>query len=131
MLFPSENMDFWKIENEEYKITIMWKHKYFEDYKKLSYDFYICGFNTFNEVVYNANDHTKTDMWFLTGIFLLRHSIELGLKALLCRVCRKNRDIQDSFINCCHNLSLLYQKYLEIDDGIFYAKKKKNGLLSI
>ena len=130
MLFPSENMDFLKIENEEYKITVKWKHKYFEDYKKLSYDFYVCGFNTFNEVVYNANDNTKTDMWFLTGIFLIRHSIELGLKALLCRVCKKNRDIQDLFINCCHNLSLLYQKYLEINDEVFLNREEKEWLVN-
>lgn len=52
----------------------------------------------------------KSDMWFLVGIFLIRHSIELGLKALLCRTL-KNRDIENVFESCHHNVYLLFCKY--------------------
>ena len=49
----------------------------------------------------------------LTGIFLVRHSIELGLKALLCRVLPRKRDIEDAFEECCHDVSMLFHKYTD------------------
>ena len=57
----------------------------------------------------------KSDMWFLTGIFLIRQSLELSLKALLCRVYSRKRDVQDAFEECCHDLSMLFQKYNDTD----------------
>lgn len=32
--WPSENMDFWKINNEEMSVNIKWSRNCFEDYKK-------------------------------------------------------------------------------------------------
>ena len=88
--WPSSNMDFWKIENDEYKVRIKWSHNYFEDYKKLAYNFYICGYSTFCEVINSGHDNIKSDMWFLAGIFLLRQSIELGFNAKKrCHFCGK------------------------------------------
>lgn len=43
--------------------------------------------------------------------FLVRQSIELGLKALICRICLKNPDIQKTFEQCKHDLSELFDKY--------------------
>lgn len=76
-------MDFWKIENSENVVEIKWSHNCFEDYKNLALDFYDCGYKTFEEVIDSGHDNVKSDMWFLAGIFLLRQSIELGLKALI------------------------------------------------
>lgn len=63
-------------------------------------------------MIESGHNNVKSDMWFLTGIFLLRHSLELGLKSLLCRVLPRKRDIQDSFEDCCHDVSMLFKKYI-------------------
>ena len=47
LLWPSEDMDFWKIESDEDIVTVKWSHNYFEDYKILSYQFFECGNRTF------------------------------------------------------------------------------------
>ena len=110
-IWPSSDMNFWKIVNETNSVTIKWSHNCFEDYKTLSYQFYECGDKTFEEVIGSGHDNVKSDMWFLTGIFLVRHSLELGLKALLCRVFSRKRDIENAFEECCHDVSMLYKKY--------------------
>lgn len=113
-IWPSLDMDFWKIVNEKSTVTIKWSHNCFDDYKLLAYQFYECGYRTFEEVIGSEQDNVKSDMWFLTGIFLARHSIELGLKALLCRVLTRKRDIEDAFEECCHDVSMLFHKYSDI-----------------
>ena len=110
-IWPSSDMNFWKIVNETNSVTIKWSHNCFEDYKTLSYQFYECGYETFEEVIGSGHDNVKSDMWFLTGIFLVRHSLELGLKGLLCRVFSRKRDIENAFEECCHDVSMLYKKY--------------------
>ena len=113
-IWPSPNMDFWKVEINENKIIVNWSHNYFKDYKLLSYQFYECGYQIFDEVIGSEHDNVKADMWFLTGIYLIRHGIELGLKALLCRNYHKNKDIQNAFKECCHDVSKLFQRYCDI-----------------
>lgn len=110
-IWPSSDMNFWKIVNETNSVTIKWSHNCFEDYKTSSYQFYECGYKTFEEVIGSGHDNVKSDMWFLIGIFLVRHSLELGLKALLCRVFSRKRDIENAFEECCHDVSMLYKKY--------------------
>ncbi|CUX14521.1 hypothetical protein [Clostridium sp. C105KSO13] len=68
-LWPSGNKDFWKIECDASKVFVKWSHNYFEDYKQLAYNFYKCGFSTFDEVIRSGHDNIKSDMWFLTGVF--------------------------------------------------------------
>ncbi len=128
LLWPTDNMDFWKIKNNEYTVNVIWSHNFFEDYKNLSLQFYECGYQTFNEVINSNHDNIKSDMWFLTGIFLIRHSIELGLKSLLCRCFQKNNDIQNSFIQCCHNVSMLFQKYCALNKEYYLIKEEKEWL---
>ncbi len=114
LIWPLPDMNFWKIENGSTTVTIKWTHNYFEDYRSLAHQFYECGYMTFDEVIKSGHNNVKTDMWFLTGIFMVRHSIELGLKALLCRVLSKNNSfIQNAFEECCHDVSKLFQKYYE------------------
>lgn len=126
--WPSSNMDFWKIENDKYKVRIKWSHIYFEDYKKMAYDFYICGYSTFCEVINSGHDNIKSDMWFLAGIFLLRQSIELGFKALICRVCKKNSDIQMTFEECCHDLSALFREYRNNTEEEYLSDEEREWL---
>ncbi|MDQ2153672.1 hypothetical protein [Limosilactobacillus fermentum] len=111
--WPSPDMDLWKISNKDYSVLVKWSHDCFADYKKLSYRFYSCGYTTFIKVSSDMNNHVLSDKWFLTGIFLVRHSLELGIKALLCRVLPQKRDIQNAFKECCHDVSLLLEKYFD------------------
>lgn len=38
-IWPSSDMNFWKIVNETNSVTIKWSHNCFEDYKTLSISF--------------------------------------------------------------------------------------------
>lgn len=127
-IWPSADMDFWKINNEETSVIIKWSRNCFEDYKALSYHFYECGYKTFADVIESGHDNVKSDMWFLTGIFLLRHSLELGLKSLLCRVLPRKRDIQDSFDDCCHDVSMLLKKYIDTGRESFLTNEETEWL---
>ena len=128
LLWPSDDMDFWKIKKPEDTVYIIWSHYYFEDYKRLAYQFYECGYQTFVEVISSGNDNIKSDMWFLAGIFLIRQSIELGLKSLLCRSYQKNKDIQNAFEKCCHDVSMLFKKYCDIEGECYLSCKEKEWL---
>lgn len=127
-IWPSSDMDFWKIPNEAYSVTIKWSHNCFEDYKLLAYQFYECGYKTFEEVIGSGHDNIKSDMWFLTGIFLVRHSLELGLKALLCRVLSRKRDIEDAFEECCHDVSMLFHKYSDTGLEKYLSNEEEDWL---
>jgi|GEM_PF-328585 len=127
-ILPSADMDFWKINNEEMSVIIKWTRNCFEDYKELAYQFYECGYKTFEDVIKNGYDNIKSDMWFLTGIFLIRHSLELGLKSLLCRVLSRKRDIQDAFEDCCHDVSMLFKKYSDTGRESFLTRDETEWL---
>ena len=128
-IWPASDMDFWKIDNKETSVKIKWSHNCFEDYKTLSYQFYECGYKTFEEVIGSGHDNVKSDMWFLTGIFLVRHSIELGLKALLCRVLPRKRDIEDAFEVCCHDVSMLFHKYTDVGLENYLTEEEEDWLI--
>lgn len=127
-IWPSSDMDFWKIKNKGAKVAIKWSRDSFLDYKKLSYQFNDCGYKILEKVIQDRDNTDKSDMWFLTGIFLIRHSLELGLKALLCRVLPRNRDIQDAFEKCGHDVSLLLKKYDEARHENFLDNEEKSWL---
>jgi hypothetical protein len=129
-LWPSVGMDFWKIEDKEYQVEIKWSLNPFLDYKELSYKFYNCGLHTFKNIIESVHDNVKSDMWFLPGIFMLRQSMELGIKALLCRVSTKKRDMQDVFEKCCHDLSMLWGKYVGINAENYLTDQEKQWLVS-
>lgn len=128
-IWPASDMDFWKIGNKETSVKIKWSHNCFEDYKTLSYQFYKCGYKTFEEVIGSGYDNVKSDMWFLTEIFLVRHSIELGLKALLCRVLPRKRDIEDAFEACCHDVSMLFHKYTDVRLENYLTEEEEDWLI--
>lgn len=115
-LWPEEYKDFWVIENQEHTVNISWTKNPFQDYMKLSIDFFDCGFHVIENVIESGHDNTKSDMWFMPGVFMIRQSIELGLKALICRIYSKNSDIQTAFKTCCHNLAKLYSIYTTLTE---------------
>lgn len=126
--WPSTDMDFCRINNEETSVNIKWSRNSFEDYRELSYQFYECGYKTFVDVIESGHDNVKSDMWFLTGIFLVRHSLELGLKSLLCRVLSRKKDIQETFKGCCHDVSMLFKKYSDTGIKHFLTPKEAEWL---
>lgn len=126
-LWLKESMDF--KETGEDTILIKWSHNYFEDYQKMSYQFYECGYRIFVEVIQDPENNIKSDMWFPVGIFLARQSIELGLKALLCRSCGKNNLIQATFENCKHDVSGLFEKYNDINKEDYLSNEEKRWLV--
>lgn len=127
--WPSEDMDFWKINNEEMSVNIKWSRNCFEDYKKLAYQFYECGYKVIMAVIEeDKDDIVKLDKWFLPGVFLIRHSIELELKALFCRVLPDNGDIQNTFCTYKHNVSELFDQYMYKSSESFLAKDESDWL---
>ena len=118
-----------RLRDSERLLYIKWSHNYFEDYQKLAYQFFICGYRTFEEVIASGHNNIKSDMWFLVALFLTRQSIELGIKALLCRACQKNKDIQNAFEDCRHDLSMLYKKYSDITDEMLLTNKEQEWLI--
>jgi len=66
-IWPSSDMDFWKIDNKETTVKIQWSHNCFKDYKTLSYQFYECGYKTFEEVIGSGHDNVKSDISYLQG----------------------------------------------------------------
>lgn len=129
MAWPTDSMDFWKIENIGDVVTVRWSHNYFEDYKVLAFNFFECGYYTFAEVIRSGHDNIKSDTWFLPGIFLMRHSIELGVKALLCRIYQGNKFIQDSFEECGHDVSMSFRRYCNNGKESFLTNEEKKWLI--
>ena len=127
-IYPSFDMNFWRINNKDTSVTIKWSRNLFDDYKILAYQFYECGYKTFEKVIDSGHDNPKSDMWFLASVFLVRHGIELGLKALLCRVLSRKKDVQDAFEECCHDVSMLLKKYSDSGVENFLTDKEEKWL---
>lgn len=128
MIWPSSDIDFWKISNKDNCVTIKWSHDCFLDYRTLAYRFYLCGYETFAEVISSGHNNVKSDMWFLTGIYLVRQSIELGLKALLAAVLPRKKDIETAFKTCGHNVSMLFHEYLDEKDTNYLTSEEEEWL---
>lgn len=128
-LWPSSDMNFWEINSDSTSVKIKWSRNCFDDYKLLAYQFYECGYKTLDEVIGSEHDNVKSDMWFLTAIFLLRHSLELGLKSLLCRVLSRKRDIENAFEECCHDVSMLFRRYSNTEIEKYLTDNEKKWLI--
>lgn len=115
----------WNIKNQEYVVEIKWSKNLFEDYKRLANEYARMGYLIFTEVIEGSPANVKSDMWFLPGIYLMRQSIELGLKALVCRVCDRKPDIQRVFEECCHDLSKLFSWYDAKNEGYLLDEEKQ------
>lgn len=50
-IWPSLDMDFWKIKNKGAEVAIKWSRDSFLDYKKLSYQFNDYGYKILEEVI--------------------------------------------------------------------------------
>ncbi len=78
----------------------------------------------------SGHDNVKSDMWFLTGVFLMRQSLELGLKSLICRICINKKLIQNAFEDCCHDLSRLFECYYNLGSEIYLNEDEKRWMVN-
>lgn len=58
----------------------------------------------------------------------MRQSIELGLKSLLCRSFQNNREIQNTFEECCHDVYMLFKRYNDIEVKSYLSCEEKEWL---
>lgn len=123
-IWPPDNDDFFKINNYDNVVKIEWTKDLFVDYSKLAEDFWNCGYSVLKEVVDSGHNNVKSDMWFLTGIFLVRQSIELLIKALLISSVDK-RNITTLFMDYKHNLSGLFCYYDSVSTNSYLNEDEK------
>lgn len=124
-IWPEDNQSLWNIKNQEYIVEIKWSMKPFDDYMKLAKEYAQSGHLIFKEVIESGHDNVKSDMWFLPGIYFMRQSIELGLKALICRVYDRKPDIQKAFKECCHDLMKLFSWYDSKNESYLLEEEKQ------
>lgn len=111
MRFPKDEDNFYEIKNSKLTVNIKWSKNTKEDFANLAQNYFDCGYYLAKNIV-QKKDNVKSDMWFLPCIYLLRHSLELILKSLVCKN-YKRKDWQSTFKGTKHNLYLLYNKNLE------------------
>ena len=124
-LWPEKGRSIWEIRDTSFELEIKWQKKPYDDYKRLALNYYDCGYALFVDIINSDHDNVKTDMWFLSAIYLMRQSLELGLKALHCRVQTRNPDIQKVFLDCGHNLALLFNEYLSKGENYLHPDEEK------
>ena len=110
-LWPIDGKSFYDINNNNYLVHIDWSKNSKEDYQKLSQDFFECGYKICEKIVDSGHDNIKSDMWFFPTMYLFRHGMELGLKALICGAISEKRKIQQIFLDCKHDLYMLFDAY--------------------
>lgn len=109
--WPQSGQTLLDIINPAYSVHIKWRRNYFEDYRNLSFDYAKCGTVVLTEVINSEHDNIKADAWFLSGVYLLRQALELGIKSLICRIAPNTPFIQNAFLSCQHDLEQLFQIY--------------------
>ena len=110
-LWPIDGKSFYDINNNNYLVHIDWSKNSKKDYQKLSQDFFECGYKICEKIVDSGHDNIKSDMWFFPTMYLFRHGMELGLKALICGAISEKRKIQQIFLDCKHDLYMLFDAY--------------------
>lgn len=95
------------INNQRNTINISWSKNFADDYECLMDQFAKCSFVITDHILSNGYDHRKVDAWFITAIFCMRHSLELGLKSLLFKR-YSNPKVQEILLTVKHNLSSLF-----------------------
>ena len=122
--WPKPGQSLLDIKDTAYTVHIKWKQKYYEDYRSMTFDYAKCGIEVLAEVINSGHDNVKSDAWFLSGIYLLRQALELGLKALICRVASNTPYIQSTFESCQHDLEQLFQKYSASTESYLTLEEK-------
>lgn len=115
--FLKEKHSFWDIEDSNFLVKIKWSKEPEKDYSELADNYFKCAYKICNEVVQSGHDNIKSDMWFLPSVYMFRQSIELGIKALICRTISSNKRIQEIFCKFKHDLSSLFELYKKSEEN--------------
>ena len=110
-LWPINGKCFFDIGDQRYFVHIKWSRNLKSDYQKLSENFFMCGYKICEKIVDSGHDNIKSDMWFLPSMYLFRHGMELGIKALICEVVANKNKVQQIFLGCKHDLYMLFDAY--------------------
>ena len=116
-IYPKKDHSFYDLKNEESIVKISWSKDYEKDYSYLADNYLKCGYELCKEIVSSNTNRVKSDMWFLPSVYILRQSIELALKALICKISDRNKQIQEVFQDCKHNLYKLFQICMKSNDN--------------
>ncbi|EES49259.1 hypothetical protein NE172_06905 [Clostridium botulinum] len=122
---PKEDQSFFDIEYSDFQINIKWSKNNTKDYWQLADNYFNCAYEICKEVVESGHDNVKSDMWFLPSIYMFRQSIELAIKALICRIFTLKSQVQGIFLDCKHNLYKLYEVYIQSEENYLNKSELK------
>lgn len=123
-----DNDSIWNKKNRKYFVRFAKNKNLFEDYKIFAEEYARFGNLVLNKIILSGHDNEKSDMWILPAIFLMRQSIELGLKALICRIKGNIKvEIADAFKAHKHNVVELFSVYIKSDEN-YLNETEKNWL---
>ncbi|WP_312101533.1 hypothetical protein [Pygmaiobacter massiliensis] len=124
MIWPDKQRSIYDI-NCSNPIEIKWTKNIFLDYKSMSNQYKIIGHKVLKKVIDSGHDNIKSDTWFLVGVYLMRQSLELGLKSLICRIEEHKPNVQDCFTDAKHNLSKLWNCYEKSNENYLCDEEKQ------
>lgn len=91
--------------------VIKWSKKPYKDYQKMAKIYFQCAYEVCEEIINNPDDNVKCDTWFFPAMYMFRQSLELMIKAMICKDVPKKRNAEDIFEREKHNLSSLFSEY--------------------
>ncbi|MGD8196379.1 hypothetical protein [Lacticaseibacillus paracasei] len=108
LLWPDDELDFWKLLPNGQVHTHNWSGIHWKDYLEAADEYYDAGVRIANEIILSGHDNRKTDCWFLADTFMFRHAIELLLKAKMYSSNANKPNIQQIFKTTQHNVEALF-----------------------
>lgn len=124
-ILPKEKHGFYDRHDDNYLVHIKWSKKIEEDYARLADNYFQCASKTYSNIVESGHNNTKSDMWILPSIYMLRQSIELFIKALLCRSINSKKESQQIFTKCKHNVYECFKEYMKTDENYLESIEEK------
>lgn len=122
-LWPGEYASIWDRSDNSELTDFKWTGNYVEDYINLATQYKDAGYAVLNEVIQSENNHIKTDTWFLAGVFMLRQSIELMLKAKVYKAFPDKRRVQQVLVEERHDLSGLLDCIVNAESNVSFPEQ--------
>lgn len=118
LLWADHELSIWNVVNDNLLENIKWNHVYWKDYLYLAAQYKQAGYTVLNEVIQAGHDNLKDDTWFLTGIFMLRQSVELVIKAKVYDMFSEKKKIQEFLKKTKHNLVAILRGIRVEDESV-------------
>lgn len=124
-ILPKEKHSFYDRHDDNYLVHIKWSKKIKEDYARLADNYLQCAYKAYSNIIESGHNNTKSDMWILPSIYMLRQSIELFIKALLCRSINSKKESQQIFTKCKHNIYECFKEYMKTNENYLDSIEEK------